>query len=71
MKDDEFLLDRIAYEEVYEDKYNTDDLNSLEALLEKDNEKQYVQKNVNYLQFVYSPLRAFSICWPYVTLSGL
>ena len=71
MKDDEFLLDKIQYEETYELELTSDDQKSLETLMEKEKVYCYSQKNVQYFQYVSSPLRAFSICWPYVTFSGL
>jgi hypothetical protein len=39
MKDDEFLLDKITYEETYDYDISSNDLTSLDALLEKEKEK--------------------------------
>jgi hypothetical protein len=47
--DDEFLLDRITYEEIYEIALTNDDLKSLDALLLKEQVKEYIQKNVTYV----------------------
>lgn len=33
--------------------------------------RSYEQINDEYVNFIYSPLRAYSVQWPYVCLSGL
>lgn len=55
MKDDEFLLDKITYEETSESPPIKNDLKSLEQLLEEKvqyffipSEKTYTQKNAVY-----------------------
>lgn len=33
--------------------------------------RHFIQQNEEYFNYIYSPLRAFSICWPYIAFSGL
>ena len=57
LKDDEFLFTRAEFDDV----------------MEKDDEgkAQWIQKNIQYFEYIFTPVRAFSINWPYVAFSGL
>lgn len=71
-KDDEFLFDKAIYTEEH---YVKDDCNSS---IGQNNFKERiinlnvcVQKDIEYFYYVYNPIRAFSINWPYVAFAGL
>lgn len=85
MRDDEFILDKCDFDEIEkpEDKNapkspKKKDADKLrrQSLKKKggspfENNKEYIQINDEYLYFIFSPLRAYSMQWPYVALSGL
>jgi len=57
LKDDEFILTRADYEDIFEE--------------EQGKKSGWVQKNIQYFEYIYAPLRAFSINWPYVVFTGI
>jgi hypothetical protein len=77
MRDDEFILDKCGYDEIAKApstnlKGSSPTRGSVHIKFGKQAYlKEYEQTNDEYLYFIYSPLRAFSVQWPYVCLSGL
>jgi len=57
MRDDEFLFTRSEYEDTLD--------------VGEDGKEVWVQSNIQYFEYIYTPIRAFSINWPYVAFSGL
>ena len=68
-KDTEFMLDKCSYEDVREDPISTSGL--LPEINPRMQRYNYVQKNEVYNNYIFSPLRAFSMCWPFIAFSGL
>jgi hypothetical protein len=63
------MLDKCSYEDVREDPISTSGL--LPEINPRMQRYNYVQKNEVYNNYIFSPLRAFSMCWPFIAFSGL
>jgi hypothetical protein len=69
LKDTEFMLDKCTYDDC---KVNSQDDQMFPDIVKSSNKKhKYEQKNEIYYNYIYSPLRAFSMCWPFIAFSGL
>jgi hypothetical protein len=61
------MLDKCSYD----DCQMEDDNNIITMLPQINKEFKFVQKNEEYFNYIFSPLRAFSMCWPFIAFSGL
>jgi hypothetical protein len=70
-KDQEFQLDKATYKESYDVNpiyTNNSTLNIVDTFVPKMIHSQY---EIEYFNYIFSPLRATSIAWPYICITGL
>jgi hypothetical protein len=70
-KDQEFMLDKAVYQESIELNPEFLDQQTVGEANAEIPETLAVQRNIEYFNYIFSPLRATSIAWPYIVITGL